>query len=35
MEIREFYANEATIQGFANSGIALKTRQLIINMLQG
>ena len=35
MKIREFYANEATIQGFANSGITLKTRQLIINILQG
>ena len=35
MKIREFYANEATIQGFANSGVTPKTTQLIINTLQG
>ena len=34
MKIREFYANEATIQGFANSGVTQKTTQLIINTLQ-
>jgi hypothetical protein len=35
MKIREFYANESTIQGFANSGVTPKTTQLIINTLQG
>ena len=35
MKIREFYANESTIHGFANSGVTPKTTQLIINTLQG